>query len=106
MSPEEQLTQGRALYEANGCATCHGAEGRGDGSVSRALHSSPRDFRDAGAFVNGYDVEQIARTLQTGLIQGTQTMPSYAHLSRNEREDLAVFVMSLRNDLQKEEQQQ
>ena len=104
MSPDEQLADGRGLYEANGCATCHGPEGHGDGPVSKTLHSSPRDFRDAGAFVNGYDVEQIARTMETGLVQGTETMPSYAHLSRGDRENLAVFVMSLRSDSEKEQQ--
>jgi mono/diheme cytochrome c family protein len=98
VSAEQQIAEGRALYEANGCATCHGAEGRGDGPVTRTLHSSPRDFRDPAAFVNGYNAEQIARTLQTGLVEGDQTMPSYAHLSENDRKLLAVFVRSLRAD--------
>jgi high-affinity iron transporter len=98
MSQEQQVAEGRALYEANGCATCHGAEGRGDGPVTRTLHSSPRDFRDTAAFVNGYDVEQIARTLEAGLVQGNQSMPAYGHLSETDRKLLAIFVMSLRTD--------
>jgi high-affinity iron transporter len=98
LSQEQQTAAGRALYAENGCATCHGAQGHGDGPVTRTLHSSPRDFRDQEAFVNGYNVEQIARTLQTGLVEGNQSMPSYAHLSENDRKLLAVFVMSLRAD--------
>ena len=98
MSEEQQAAEGRILYEVNGCATCHGNDGRGDGPVAKTLHSSPRDFRDPAAFVKGYNVEQIAHTLETGLVEGTQSMPSYTHLSQNERQMLAAFVMSLRTE--------
>jgi len=102
MSEEQQVAQGRALYEANGCATCHGPAGEGDGPVAKATHSAPRNFRDAAGFVNGYEVEQISRTLQTGLAKGMQTMPAYAHLSADDRRLLAVFVRSLRTDSKEE----
>jgi mono/diheme cytochrome c family protein len=101
-SHEQQVAEGRALYEANGCATCHGAEGRGDGPVAKMSHSAARDFRDAGAFVNGATVGQIAGTIATGLTRGNQIMPPYRHLSIEERELLAVFVVSLRGDAHKE----
>jgi mono/diheme cytochrome c family protein len=97
-SHEQQVAAGRALYDDNGCATCHGPEGHGDGPVSKILHISPRDFRDAAGFVNGYDLERIARTIYTGLDSENQSMPSYSHLSDNDRQLLAVFIMSLRND--------
>jgi len=102
MSEEEQAAQGRALYEANGCATCHGPEGRGDGPVAKATGSAPRDFRDAAGFVNGYEVEQISGTLQTGLTENMRIMPAYAHLSAADRRLLAVFVRSLRTDSKEE----
>jgi mono/diheme cytochrome c family protein len=101
-SYDQQVAEGRALYELNGCATCHGPEGRGDGPVTKTLHTAPRDFRDAAAFVNGYDAARIARTIATGLVEQNQSMPPYPHLSANDRELLAVFVMSLRDDLKKE----
>jgi mono/diheme cytochrome c family protein len=103
-SEEQQVAQGRALYEANGCATCHGPEGHGDGPVAKAAHSSPRDLRDATSFVNGYGVDRIARTLQYGLADGNQIMPAYAHLSANDRTLLAVFIRSLHADSKKEQE--
>jgi mono/diheme cytochrome c family protein len=105
-SHEQQVAQGRDLYDTNGCATCHGPAGRGDGPVGKILHISPRDLHDAAAFVNGYDVQRIARTIGAGLVRGNQSMPAYAHLSSQDRELLAVFIMSLRDDSQKESKQQ
>ena len=101
-SQEQQVAEGHSLYEINGCATCHGAEGRGDGPVAKAMHNAPRDFRDAAAFVNGYSVGEIANTIGAGLVQGDRSMPAYSHLSADDRELLAVFVMSLRNTQTKE----
>jgi mono/diheme cytochrome c family protein len=104
MNQEQQVAAGRALYEANGCGTCHGPEGRGDGPVTKTLHNAPRDLRDGAHFVNGYTVDRIQRTLLTGLVDGISTMPSYAHLSASDRRLLAVFVMSLNTDSKKEQQ--
>lgn len=96
MSHEQQVAEGQALYEANGCALCHGAQGRGDGPVAKTIHNSPRDFSDPASFVNGYTVGQIADTIGTGLTEGNRSMPAYDHLTINQRELLAVFVMALR----------
>jgi mono/diheme cytochrome c family protein len=105
-SHDQQVAEGRALYDANGCGTCHGPDGRGDGPVSKAMHSSPRDFHNPASFVNGYGVGQIARTIGTGLTQGNQIMPPYPHLSVNDRELLATFVMSLSSESKQGEQKQ
>lgn len=86
---------GRALYRANGCASCHGPSGWGDGTVGRTLTPPPRDFRDAQAFRNGTDVASIAQTIATGLMAGG-AMPRYPHLTNAERESLALYVISLR----------
>jgi copper(I)-binding protein/cytochrome c551/c552 len=86
---------GRALYRANGCASCHGPNGWGDGTVGRTLTPPPRDFRDADAFKNGTDVASIAQTIATGLMAGG-AMPRYPHLTTPERESLALYVISLR----------
>lgn len=103
--------EGRMLYAENGCASCHGPEGHGDGSVSQTLDPRPRDFRDVAAFKRGFDVEAIARTLATGILvdaapaSGTtgasshhqQGMPKFDHLSEVERQSLALYVISLHN---------
>lgn len=40
------LARGAALYAA-GCASCHGATGRGDGPAAAGLDPAPADFHDA-----------------------------------------------------------
>lgn len=41
--PRTDVVQGRALFERN-CANCHGADAKGDGSVSRSLGIAPPDL--------------------------------------------------------------
>ncbi len=99
--------EGRALYESNGCASCHGPEGHGDGSVAASLEVRPTDLRYAAAFRNGSDEEAIAQTLLTGIAVHHEAsaggvarhdlvMPSFSHLSEDERRSLARYVISLR----------
>lgn len=92
----EEIERGKQLYAANGCGTCHGMQGKGDGPVAVTLKPPPRDFRDAGAFKNGTDPSSIANTLATGLTRDGGQMQSYFHLSDRERYLLARFVISLR----------
>jgi copper(I)-binding protein len=92
-----EIEQGQALYAANGCGTCHGATGSGDGPVARTLSPPPRDFRDASAFKNGADPTSVANTIATGLTRDGGQMQSYFHLSGRERFLLARFVISLRD---------
>ncbi|MBL8137642.1 MAG: c-type cytochrome [Acidobacteria bacterium] len=101
--------EGRMLYAENGCASCHGPAGRGDGPVGQTLDPRPRDFQDVAAFKRGFDVEAIARTLATGILvpaapargatgapsHHQQGMPKFDHLSEVERQSLALYVISL-----------
>ena len=89
------LADGRQLYRANGCASCHGSQGFGDGAVGRTLVPRPRDFRDTLAFKAGRDTESIARMLAVGITAGGN-MPQYSHLTNHERRSLALYVISLR----------
>jgi high-affinity iron transporter len=91
--------EGRALYGSNGCVTCHGQAGHGDGPVAKTLVPAPRDFRDAGAFKNGTDVPAIARTLDEGLARNGVGMPRFNHLTEHERRSIALFVRSLHEDV-------
>lgn len=101
--------EGRVLYGDNGCASCHGEKGYGDGTVAATLEPKPRDFRDVSAFKNGFDVQAIATTIAEGILQHAapatgatgapvhhqQGMPKFPHLSDVERQSLALYVMSL-----------
>jgi high-affinity iron transporter len=90
------VEKGRQLYAANGCGTCHGLQGAGDGPIAKTLTPPPRNFRDAAAFKNGTDPSSIANTIATGLTRDGGQMQSYFHLSDRERYLLARFVISLR----------
>jgi len=92
----QDVARGKALYAANGCGTCHGLSGRGDGPIAKTLSPPPRDFRDAAAFKNGADPSSVANTIATGLTRDGGQMQSYFHLSDRERYLLALFVISLR----------
>lgn len=94
-SAEPSIGEGARLYRSNGCVSCHGAEGHGDGPVGRALVPPPRDFRQEAAFKAGTDPESIALTLAVGVPEGG-SMPLYAHLTNHERRSLARYVISFR----------
>jgi high-affinity iron transporter len=98
------VREGRALYEANGCVSCHGLQGHGDGPVGKTLTPAPRDFRDAGAFKNGTDGAAIARTLAAGLSVNGGQMPRFSHLTEAERRSIALFVISLREQEREEKE--
>ena len=37
----EEIERGKQLYAANGCGTCHGMQGKGDGPVAVTLKPPP-----------------------------------------------------------------
>ncbi|MCA2981894.1 MAG: FTR1 family protein [Myxococcaceae bacterium] len=87
------LPAGRALFTAQ-CASCHGAEGRGDGPAGAALTPAPANFHDAArmATLSPY---KVFNTTTFG-IKGTP-MPAFPGLSDAERWSLAFFVVGLRH---------
>ena len=100
------VSQGRALYQTNGCASCHGPEGHGDGPMAPRLPASPIDFRNVSLFKRGTTENAIAKTLAEGVsIEHTtpalhQThhellMPKFDHLTEIERRSIALYVISL-----------
>ncbi len=105
--PDPSVDAGRDLYRQNGCVTCHGPDGHGDGNVAGGLAIRPRDFRDAAAFKQGSDVTAISKTIAIGVVvlsrqhwpeeeHHNQVMPKFGHLSEWERRSLALYVIALR----------
>lgn len=82
---------GAELFRENGCATCHGPLGRGDGTAARGTALHPRNLADRTSYRNGTSAEAIARTIGTGL----RTMPAFAHIPPDERRAIAEFIVSL-----------
>jgi hypothetical protein len=100
--------QGHILYEANGCASCHGRDGHGDGPAAPNLPAPPIDFRNVSLFKRGTSEDAIAETLLKGVaIDHTVPalhythhellMPSFEHLTKIERRSIALYVISLRS---------
>ncbi|HEY3400136.1 MAG TPA: c-type cytochrome [Geothrix sp.] len=93
MTPNATLmSRGKAVY-AQTCATCHGAEGLGDGAAGKGLNPRPRNFTASAGWKNGTKVEDIYKTLDEG-IKGS-SMVSYNYLSKKDRMALAHVVQSL-----------
>jgi mono/diheme cytochrome c family protein len=101
-------SQGLTLYRANGCASCHGPDGHGDGPLAPHLPASPIDFRNVSLFKRGATEDDIAETLLEGvsrvhtipILQQTHhelLMPKFDHLTKTERRSIALYVISLRN---------
>ncbi len=97
------LAESAALYQRH-CVHCHGATGAGDGPSGVTLEPPPRDLRrgifkwvavEAGHRPRRAD---LLRVLERG-VEGT-AMPSFARLSRAEREGLVDWVrlLSLRGE--------
>ncbi|MEZ5293898.1 MAG: cytochrome c [Vicinamibacterales bacterium] len=104
--PVETAVDGKTLYAENGCGSCHGPLGRGDGPISGTLDPRPTDFQESGAFVTGLTVEAVAATIADGIqlhaapgvpSDHRQGMPRFPHLSDTERQSLARYVLSLRD---------
>jgi mono/diheme cytochrome c family protein len=98
--------EGRTLYEANGCARCHGQDGGGDGPSAPTLASKPTNLHDPSLFKNGASEDAIAETLAKGVLIVHSTpelhqthheylMPQFAHLTGRERRSIALYVLSL-----------
>ncbi|MCP3980159.1 MAG: c-type cytochrome [bacterium] len=97
---EESITRGRTVYEAQGCAACHGDQGRGDGLSAPTLsddwgdHLRPADMTMPWTYRGGATREDVFRTFSTGL-NGTP-MPSYGDtLPVEERWDLVNYIYAL-----------
>ncbi|MEQ1693397.1 MAG: cytochrome c [Gemmatimonas sp.] len=88
------IEAGRTLYADNGCASCHGALGRGDGPIAKSLDRKPRDFRVIADYKVGADTASIAWVIANGLTVGG-IMPPFAHLSAIERQSMALFLVTL-----------
>jgi mono/diheme cytochrome c family protein len=88
------LARGRALYTKQ-CASCHGADGRGDGEAAYLLYPRPRDFV-GGAYrlVSTWERvptdEDLYRTISRGM--PGSAMPSWSHLPEADRWALVHYV--------------
>jgi len=63
--------------------------------MAPALRPLPQDFGDASGYRRGSSVQEIARTIREGISTGRGGMSAYAHLTPEEREMIARYIVSL-----------
>jgi high-affinity iron transporter len=80
-----------ALYNAH-CASCHGADGHGDGPQAASLDPVPRNFHDTAA-MNVRSPFGLYNTITLG-VGGTSMLP-FSGLGEDERWTLALYVAGL-----------
>jgi high-affinity iron transporter len=91
------LDAGARVYAAQ-CASCHGAQGRGDGPAAKGLDPAPADFHDHARMAQR-SLYGLYNTITLG-VAGTG-MSSYRQLSEDERWALAFYVSTLGADPQR-----
>lgn len=96
----EMIRSGRALYMKLQCAVCHGPDGRGDGPSAGSLTDAnghpvrPRNLALPGMLKGGSRIEDIYRTLRTGM-DGSPMTAIDSSLTELELWQLASFIRSL-----------
>lgn len=85
------LSRGAALYKAQ-CASCHGANGAGDGTLASRLQPKPIAFTDRER-AQSRSVLALYQVISQG-VNGT-SMPAFASLSEQDRWSLAFYVGTL-----------
>ncbi len=83
------LSKGEELYNAN-CQSCHGAEGKGDGTAGAALNPPPRNLHSKEGWTNGRDFSSMYKTLQEGIIKNG--MAAYEYLSPEDRIAMINYI--------------
>ncbi len=99
---EELIKEGREIFKKAKCVECHGLEGRGDGKKGWEENFKddwgeriyPRNYTYPWDMRNGATVEDIFRTITTGL-NGTPMTSYQDSLTDKQRWALAYFIKSL-----------
>ncbi len=92
----EALARGKAVYFKQSCQSCHGNEGKGDGTQKmlddEGFATAARDYTK-GIFKGGHDVASLYRRIAYGM-PGTP-MPGSKQLTPAEMVDLTHFIRSM-----------
>ena len=104
-TPEElstvMTTDGRKLY-ADYCASCHGANGRGNGPASASLKTPPPDLtriasRNGGTFPTERVIEIIAGSANSKSSHGSREMPIWGPVFSVAEWDMDFVQVRLEN---------
>jgi mono/diheme cytochrome c family protein len=91
-SDAKALERGKRLFQQN-CVPCHGAAGKGDGPMGKAMGIKPGNLGDAARMTKQADGELFWK-----ISKGKDPMPVFEKkLSEKERWDLVAYVRTLAN---------
>ncbi|HEX7832837.1 MAG TPA: copper chaperone PCu(A)C [Thermoanaerobaculia bacterium] len=93
--PGAEVTRGRDLYLAYGCAACHGENADGNGPAAGLAHIPPRDLTNLKGYRGASTIEGISSTIAFGVAEGRTGMPAYPDIPQRERTAIAEYLHSL-----------
>ena len=85
-------TKGKATFQAK-CVTCHGAEGKGDGPVGKALKPPAGNFTSAESKKKSED--ELRNIIENG-VPKTSMVAWKKQLNETEIQDVLAYVLTLR----------
>lgn len=93
LNPTQQLIdKGKTTFSTT-CASCHGADGKGDGVAGATLNPKPRNFHELTGWKNGTTLTAMYLTLEKGI--PNTGMASFSNLSPEDRLDIIAYIRTL-----------
>lgn len=90
MKPSDSfINKGKELFKAN-CVSCHGENGKGDGSAAASLNPKPRNFHAVDGWTNGRTIDMMYKTLQEGIIKNG--MAAYEYIPPADRFAIISYI--------------
>ncbi len=86
---DELIAKGKEIYSTS-CASCHGADGKGDGAAGVAMNPKPRNFHSNEGWTNSPDLSGMWKTLQEGITKNG--MAAYDVLPADQRLGLIHYI--------------
>lgn len=90
------LRQGQSLFVRN-CASCHGYEGRGNGSIARNLERKPRNLARPETYLYGAGDLGVFRSTKFG-VDGTPMGGWNGRMSDSEVWQVTAYVRSIQEE--------
>ncbi|MGD9730014.1 MAG: cytochrome c [Nitrospiraceae bacterium] len=84
--------KGKPIFESK-CVSCHGAEGKGDGPIGKALKPPAGDFTSAEA--KKKSSEELQKIIENG-VPKTSMVAWKKQLNETEIQDVLAYVLTLR----------
>ena len=94
VSTPQLVSKGKEIFALQ-CASCHGAEGKGNGAAAAGLRLPPRNFTSDQGWKNGRKPSMVFKTLKEGLPADSPVMPSFSTLAADDRWAVVHYVLSL-----------